>query len=355
MWGAHLEAVELQILTLLEVRALGLDFERERDQPRRILDKYVRLLAEKFGSDSPRPLHELIDPADDARFAALARELSDALRVPAGDGDDDFFRYSHVGIELSFRPGQFLRAQTVTSYYEDFRRATRALARAGSGRTGRVERYVESGSDFALESIQITPLNGVPARARIALGAPYGQRDLIADDRVRSALKWMLDVGERADREGPEALTNFGADLDVESRTRTLVQTLRILPRGGVEEVKIGGTYVGHRPVGFRRVHAPKVMAAVAEGTAPGPYDVTARIRAIDLDRGSITHGRKKDERILCYLPPDHRLTRVGVDARIVGKRYQPRHGHPFVIAEEIELVSDLRRSARGTTAEIPR
>lgn len=351
MWGAGLEGVELQVLTLLEVRALAVDSEREHAQPRRLLDAYVQLLGQRFSHQPARPLHEIVGPEGDAAFVTIIRELSEALKDPPAD--DDFFEKSYVGIELRFKPGKFLSAQAVTSFYEDFRRATRSLARVGSGRTGRVEQSIEAGTDFELESVQITPLNGVPARAQIALGAPYGQIDLVSGERIRTALDQILDVAQRADIEGSAGLHGFGTNLDAESRTRALVQTLRLLPRGGIDEVRIGGKYVAREPVRLRRVHAPKVMAAVAEDTEPTLYDHTALIRAIDLDRGSIIHGRGRDSRISCYVSPEDadKVTHVGISARIVGQRYEPRNGQPFVIAEEIEIVAD-REHPRSSAAD---
>lgn len=346
MWGASLEAVELQVLTLLEVRAMASNIDRELAQPRRVLDAYVTLLSDRFKNRPSRPLYEHVGDEGDSAFVAILKDLSAHLTDLAPAPEQDFFSRSYVGIELLFKPGQFLSAQTVTGFYEDFRRATRSLARVGSGKTGRVERSIEIGTDFELESVQITPLNGVPARAQIALGAPYGQLDMVSGERVRTALEQILDVAQRADSDGSAALHDFGRELDAETRSRILVQTLRLLPRGGIDEVRIGGTYISRAPVRLRRVHAPKVMAAVAEDTEPTLYDHTTLIRAIDLDRGLIIHGKERDSRIPCYVSPEDsdKVTRVGVIARIVGKRYEPRNGQSFVIAEEIEIVADRVR-----------
>jgi hypothetical protein len=353
MWGAGLEAVEMQVLTLLEVRALAVHLERELAAPRRVLDAYVEHVQSHFPGRPAAPLHVHLgeELTDDEQFV---RVLSDVCSRLIAEPQPDFFSETYLGIELLFKPAQFLSAQTVTGFYEDFRRATRSLARVGSGRTGRVERSIEVGTDFELESVQITPLNGVPARARIALGIPYGQIDHDSKLRVRTALDQILDVAEWADSSEAEAVQQFGKDLDEDTRTRVLLQTLRLAPRGGIDEVRIGGTYVGRSPVRLRRFLAPKVMGAVAAGVAPSPYDQTALIRAIDLDRGSIVHGNHLDRRISCHLSPEHAagIHRVGVRARIVGKRYDPHNGQPFVIVEEIEVVADRQAPPQG--ARVP-
>jgi hypothetical protein len=343
MWGASLEAIEMQVLTLHEVRALAADVAREGANPRRVLDEYVRLLADRFKGQPPLPLYQAVGGEDEQRFVTILREVSARLREPASIvSDDELFSRSYLAIDLRFAPGQFLSTQAVTSYYEDFRRAMRSLARYGTGRTGRVEKPIEIATDFALESMQITPLNGVPARARLELGAPYAQLDF-RGGKVHEAIDQIMDLASRADAQGFDAVLDFGGDLDAETRTRALVQTMRVLPRGGIEEVTLGGTYTARAPVRLRKLHAPKLMAAVAKDMEPSNYDQITLIRAIDLDRGSLIHGRTPRDRIACHASSDllEGVTTVGVLARIVGKRYEPPSGSPFVIVEQIELVSE--------------
>lgn len=352
MWGTCLEAVEMQVLTLHEIRALAVNLERAVVQPRRVLDEYVRLLGERFKGPA-RPLFQSVGADGEERFVAVLGELNALLRGTGPADADDFFSRTYLGIELRFAPGQFLSTQAVTSYYEDFRRATRSLARYGPGRTGRVERSIEMATDFALESMQITPLNGVPARVRLELGAPYTQLE-VQGGRVHEALEQILELGARADAEGFEDVLAFGSDLDAETRTRAVVQTLRVLPRGSIEEVTLGGTYVRSRaPVRLRQLHAPKLMVAMARDMQTSNYDQTTLIRAIDLDRGSIFHGRAAKDKIVCYMSPDllNDITTVGIRARIVGKRYQPGTGSPFVIVEQIEVVSERSEYAGHTGA----
>jgi len=343
MWGASLEAVEMQVLTLHEVRALAVDIAREVAHPRRVLDEYARLLGERFAGRAPLPLCQAVGGQDDERFVAILREVSAALRETASiPTDHDFFSRAYLAIDLRFARGAYLSTQAVTSYYEDFRRAMRSLARVGTGRTGRVEKPIEAATDFALESMQITPLNGVPARARLELGAPYGQLN-IPGGRVHEALEQIMDLASRADAQGFEEVLAFGGGLDPEARTRALVQTMRVLPRGSIEEVTIGGSYSARAPVQLRKLHAPKLMAAVAKDMEPSNYDQRALIRAIDLDRGSISHGNSPKDRITCHASSDQLedVTTVGVFARIVGKRYEPRSGSAFVMVEQIEVVAE--------------
>jgi hypothetical protein len=73
MWGSP-EAVELQVLLLLEVRALALRPDQTLAEPRRVLDTYIAHLAQRFPQGGSRPLHELIT-GDDEVCSKLAEEL----------------------------------------------------------------------------------------------------------------------------------------------------------------------------------------------------------------------------------------------------------------------------------------
>lgn len=344
MWGESLEAVEMQVLTLLQVRALAVDSKRELLQPRRILDRYVEILAERFGIRPAQPVHQICGE-NEARFVEVLTTLSKALSDHLEVQKDDFFARSYLGIELSFKPGQGVTAQTVTSFYENFRHATRALARSDARGTGRAGKTIEGETDFELDGVKITPHNGVPASARIVLGAPYGQHDIISREKVKDALGQMLDLGERAETGVAAKVEDFGSALEMKERVRAFVQTLRILPRGRVAEVKVGGAFVARPvPVRLREAHQSILVTAMSQYLEPSPYDQVAVIRAIDLDKGSFTHGRKITGQVQCYVHSDlvqDQLSRVGVTARVVGMRYRPREGRSFVMAETLEILSE--------------
>lgn len=348
MWGESLEAVELQVLTLLQVRAFAVDSQRELLEPRRVLNRYVEILGERFGVWPARPVYEVFGE-DESKFVEVLALLSDALRDHLESPVDDFFARSYLGIELGLRPEKSLTAQTVTSFYETFRHATRSLARYGTGRTGRVEKSIESETDFELEAIDITPRNGVPARARIVLGAPYGQRDHVSGERVQRALGQMLDLSARADTGASAEVEGFGREMEANARTRAFVQTLRILPRGRIAEIKIGGKLVARPvPVRLRECHQSLLVSAMSRDLEPSRYEHTAKIRAIDLDKGSFSHGNERSGRVQCFVHSDRvqeQLSRVGVLARVVGMRYRPREGSSFVMAESLEIVAE--RSTR--------
>jgi hypothetical protein len=340
MWGTSLESVELQVLTLLEARAFAQDPSRERRNPRRVLDDYVRLLGDRFASQPPGPLHKLVEE-DESRFVEALRFLTESLRAQSPAPRTAFFAESHLGIELMFKPQSPPHAQAVANYYVEFCRATRALARASgpsSKTTGRVGKQIEAETDFELSDVAIVPRNGVPARARISLGAPFGQLDMVGGSQVKEALFQMLDLGERASQ--PDFSLSLGNSLSEKRQVQALVQTLRVLPRGDVAEVRIGGALVDRSvPVSFFPHHERSILKAVSKRTPPEEYDRTNEIRAIDLDRGSFSHGTSSS-RVTCYLGSDvaNSVSEVGVVARVTGQLYAPSKGKKFVIADKVVL-----------------
>jgi hypothetical protein len=58
-WGSN-EAVEMQILQLMELRALALHPAQELESPRRILETYLAYLRDRFPAKPPMPLFQLV-------------------------------------------------------------------------------------------------------------------------------------------------------------------------------------------------------------------------------------------------------------------------------------------------------
>jgi hypothetical protein len=114
---------------------------------------------------------------------------------------------------------------------------------------------------------------------------------------------------------------------------------LRILPRRGIKTVAIGGKLVARsKPVELRADHEKRFLEVVGAEASPEAFDETEEIRAIDLDRGLVVLGKKA--RVPCYARPDvlGDVAAVGVQARVIGKRYRPLGGKPFVLADQIDV-----------------
>jgi hypothetical protein len=80
MWGCP-EAVELQALQLLEIRALAQDVSPELARRGGVLDAYLAYLRERFPRQPQRPLFELIGEDDEtySKLAAGLRGFRDAI------------------------------------------------------------------------------------------------------------------------------------------------------------------------------------------------------------------------------------------------------------------------------------
>jgi hypothetical protein len=94
MWGSD-EAIEMQTLLLLELRALATRPEPELANPRRILDAYAAYLQKSYPDRLHRPLFQLVEPDD--LGLSLARELQNFVDVFRLDMmQDNPFQHSDV-------------------------------------------------------------------------------------------------------------------------------------------------------------------------------------------------------------------------------------------------------------------
>jgi hypothetical protein len=81
MWGSD-EAVEVQTLLLLELRALALRPELELANPRRILDAYVAYLEKTFPAKPHLPLCQIIEPDElGSTIAGQLQKVVDAFKL----------------------------------------------------------------------------------------------------------------------------------------------------------------------------------------------------------------------------------------------------------------------------------
>lgn len=329
------EAIEMQTLLLLEMRSLTLRPEQEIDAPGRLVDAYTTYLAKAYPEKPNRPLCQIVE--SDHLGLKLAVELQKAVDVFTHHMlEENPFQHSDVAIRLTFEQGKVPTTSAFTGYYEEFRRAARAVARPRDKRTGRVTKAIEAATDFALNDARVTPRNGAPAEVLLLLGMSPGQRDHLAEQQVRDALSGLVEMGAWAG--SSENVAHAPVD-DPEQRTRVAVQALRILPRRGVASVSIGGLLIGRsRPVELRGEHQRRIVEVIGSTTRPEPFERHDVVRGIDLDRGLILLGRQ--DRLPCYVYPEllGDVAVAGIGVRVRGQLYRPVFGKPFVLAEAIEF-----------------
>jgi hypothetical protein len=331
MWGSN-EAVEMQALLLLELRALALRPDESDASPDAVFGLYTAFLRQRFPERGPAPLCEI----EGAPFQETLDEFRRLLdrRILA----EDPFQHADLVIRLAYKPESRPTAQSFTGACDDVRRAIRAFARSADKKTGRVRKDVEALTDFSLRDVRLTQPNGAPADAWLLLergAAP--QTDLFALDEVRAALSSLASTATWL--ESGEDVSALPID-DNDARVRAAVQTMRLLPRRDVALVEIGGSLAGGpKPFVLRASHQVRCVSILAAQSAPRAFDETDEIRGIALDRGTIVLGKRR--RMTCYVPSallGTEVREVGVRSRVRGQMYAPPLSPPFVMAESIEV-----------------
>ncbi|MBK6514450.1 MAG: hypothetical protein IPG04_10120 [Polyangiaceae bacterium] len=323
MWGS-LEAVEMQALLLLELRALALRPETLLGEPRLVIDGYASFLREKFPQLAPGPAFQLL-----ANDEAQVRDLLESFVVLQRQviAEETAFERSALAIRLTFSTSN-ARAGAVATYYDSFRHAVRAVARPSA--KARRNREVEAATDFDLEEAVVSPANGKPASVTLRLNVPEGQQSFLISQSA-AQLFTMLEWAATDD-----ALDSLGIS-DRDARVRTALQARRVLPRGAIAEAEIGGRWLNRlKPTrlvpGFER----RLLDVVSDDIEPTPFTERGEIRAIDLDRGAIRLASK----LQMFVAPEElsEINQVGVIAEVVGQRYQPPGGNAFVLVDEVTL-----------------
>ncbi len=336
MWGSD-EAVELQTLLLFELRSLAMRPAQEIEHPGRILDVYAAYLAKTYPGMPNRPLCQIVKSDDlGLRLAAELRKFRDAF-VPSML-EENPFQHNHLAIRLMFKPKEIPTASAFTSYYEEFRRAARAVVKPNKKAVGRATKGVEVATDFSLNDVHIAPLNGQPAEALLLLGIGPGQQDLIAQSDVRDALVNLITMIEWANSDAK--ISALPVD-DVEQRAHIAVQALRMLPHGTIARVAIGGKLIGRTlPVELRADQEQRIVEIIGSTAQSEPFDKQDETRGVDLDRGLVILGAK--ERLHCYVRAEDlgTVARAGVPARVQGTLFRPLTGKPFVRATKLEWLA---------------
>lgn len=338
-WGSD-EAIEMQMLLLLQFRALALRPDFDQGDPGSLVDDYMEYLTRAYPGRPHTPLHRIIE-SDPLGFN-IAGELEKVIRSFTDRLlEENPFQHNDLAIRLVFEKDRTPATAAFTGYYEEFRRAARAVARRVDKAVGRAPKGIEEVTDFTLSDVRITPKNGAPAEALLLLGAgiPSEQRDWMAERAVRDAIADLVTMGEWATSE--EDVSALPVD-DVDQRSRTTVQALRLIPRRGIAKAEIGGTFIGRsKPVEFRPEHERRFVAVLGSSAPSEPFDRTEEIRGIDIDRGLVIVNRRA--RLPCYLRPEllQEVTEVGVQAHVQGTLYKPLSGRAFVIVSHIAPVGD--------------
>lgn len=338
MWGSTNEAIELQVLQLLEFRSATLRPELEQRAPRTILEGLQAFLRREFGDPPPMPLFALVEAygREEEFIPLLGRFVRETVQDMA---EEDPFLTHDLVLRLRMRPEAKLpRASSLSAYYEALRSVLRALARP-RGTRGRASHDLEEALDFAMPDVKVTAPNGKPAEVVL----PLDQLDRKEAGRVALALAQI--AGASAWAAQVDSPVGVLKERLPEGTSAELVaaQTLRLLPsaEADVRAVELGGTLLGRaEPILLRSGYAGRMVAVLQAETPPERFDEVGSVRAVDIDQRSL-RLKTRAGTIRCWLEEaalvEEARAALGGRARIKGRLYQAPGSPAVVVVERIE------------------
>lgn len=235
-WGSS-ESMDLQALLLLELRTFVLRRRTYENDPYEARDAYIGYVREHFPEAPASFLSSLVPHEDLPRTIGEMR--CDVVSVL---GAEDPFEVAPIVLEIRFVKGSGAPFSAACRTFCRFERALRAVARA-KGRKG-------AGAVIRLSTPEIRPLDGGAAGVQMIVDTLAAGS---AEEPARAALDSALELlcwwsGARDDE--PAWMPRAGA-----SRDELLKYIGRLLPRGPIASVRIGGTLAGGAPIVVTREH----------------------------------------------------------------------------------------------------
>lgn len=341
MWGSP-ECLELQYLQLLETWLVAVRPDLDERNPRHVLDAYERFRA-RNGYSILTPLSMQLD--DVAKLAGVLAVFQTAL-APDLQPHNPFERNDLV-LGLTMKLGVHEPSSSiVTSYLDELRRSLRGTLRPPGKRGGRSPKEIEILTEFEVPSVAIDPaVNGTPAQVLFSLRQrhpPQVTTDHSAERSVQDAIAHLVVAAEWASSE--KAPQELAAQIpEVRRRQRVAFEAMRLVPRGEVEEVRLGGRIVA-RFEAVRLVAAarPRLVEALAAGQTTARFEAEGVLRAADLDRASIRVHADDGTKYSCLVASEamDAIRQYALDSRVHvrGERIHGLHKTPLIVVDHVEL-----------------
>lgn len=363
-WGPPL-CVELQVLQLLEFRAVTLFPERE--YPHAVLDAYEEFLGRKFPAAAPSPLAVLLEKQSGGRgeeqliveLAHLLGEFRKQLAHEmsrASQAKPDALAAAHdIVLTLWMRSGVTTPpARALSSYYGAFQGVLRALAKLASTQARASSDLLDhpappdladladlpdlgDAMDFTLNEVQVIPAGSAPAR----LIVPLDQTMSAETERVQEALKNIAMVSEWA-ADPISSVAELGDRLGAQELSpRIAPQVLRLMPghESAVQTVELSGRLLPcPNPIRIEPSYAMRMLEVIQESKgARHDFDRVGTVRGVDADQRSI---RLKGEgrSFKCWITEEALITAagdsVGERVRAIGHEYKGPGGAVIIVRE---------------------
>jgi len=348
-WGSA-ESVELQVLQLVEVRALAMHPDAEPQRIFKLLQRaYERFIENSIECAGPEPLAAILEQRD--RLSELGPLLERFVNNwEYARRDDNPFEEHDLVVRLTLKEEyDEPPVGVIGHYYETLQRVIRAIERDRP--MGRAAREVEYATDFRVPDLQILKRNGAPARVVLPLRIPSPAHLSLASgildgtNRVRSAISHLAAIAEWAANDLP--ITDLSEILpDTERRQRIAFQALRLLPSHNdpCTLVELGGKEIGRlRPVAFSPAMSPRFFDVVSSGQRPTAFDVTGIVRMLDLDQGTLAlKPPSSTRRTIYWLRLDETelpAALLDMEVRLRGKIYRDPLQHTFAVATKLDVI----------------
>jgi hypothetical protein len=345
MWGGT-EALELQLLQLLEVRSLIAHDQGDAEANfQRLQGLYHRFVAGRAEFRGPALMseHFLERPEE---FVRLFEQFLGTWRHAQPDANP--FEDTDIVLRLTLREDVSAPpAAVIGHYYETFRRVVRGIARQNL--IGRTPKEIEEATDFLSPDVEIVARNGTRGRVVLPLQVPArAQQELIereSANKVRDALTHLAAMVEWAGSDQPvDAIA--GLIPSPERQQRVAFHALRLTPgaASACETLEFGGRVIGRlAPVSLRRTLVPRIQAVMKAGQEPAPFEMQGVVRKLDLDSGSLglrpADGHAKRVELLLTEDVERPTTLLDTHVRVTGERYRDPLGKLLQFVTQIEVL----------------
>lgn len=345
------EAVEFQVLLLLEVRSFLVDPLLLVKKSRRVVDEYHLFLTEGR-LDAPPQYLASIAGLSDVEFVRRLGEFCSHVRaslavvpVPHRPEVGEIGRPSGaVTMALTFVESLDVSLGDLSGYWSRWQRAIVAVAMEMSltpvqRERERLRQLLFAGSSYSIREFRFPRRLGDPFV--LAFARPEGMGEPAISPKVYDAFQYLIALLRWASHPQSDLGLHAGALWPSGiGRVVGAIQAMRLATSPGVASITVGGDEVG-RPIVLRPNASAVLFRLLLETCRPSEFEQEMQVHSVDFASGRIELESDEGDRVGCYVPSgDFPITRVGVLVRAAGTLFEPDGMEPFVILARLEMTA---------------